>query len=136
MASKLLRWGILPVTAVLAAMAAWNYVFAYRAADAYNCDGAFDLHVSHPYIPVIGWIVFNESLEVYIGGWIDRGSVSISGDIIDEPFLTTARGRPVSTEISYARMGEWYGEDFHVKFEPDDMASCHIEIIYRFRGLY
>lgn len=131
---KALRWSAFPMLFVFAALLAWHHVTAFRESVPYGCDAPLADQFSHPYIPLIGQFVFVDSLEVYVGGWIERGSVILGGDVISEPLSFTAGERP--TMISFARMGEWYRPDFNLTFKPSTGASCRVRIVYRFRGIY
>jgi hypothetical protein len=131
---KTARWFIGSLFMLLTLLVGWQYIAAYRASSTYFCDGPETVQIAHPYIPLIGEFVFVDSLEVYLGGWIERGALTIHGDILDEAMTFTAGERP--TKISYARMGEWYSQDFQVVFEPTDMSSCLVRIVYRFRGIF
>jgi hypothetical protein len=112
----------------------WHYFWDYRGSAPYGCNITESKRYHHPYFPLIGRFLFVDSLEVYIGGWIERGKVTVSGDIFHEPLQFEAGARP--TMISFSRMGEWYRPEFDVTFRPSPRASCRIQIIYRFRGIY
>jgi len=122
------------VAALLLVLLSWRYVTDYRSAPRYSCNEPLTRIISHPYIPLIGDFVFTDSLEVYIGGWIERGTVMIDGSIINSPLTFSAGKHP--TPIQYARLGEWYENNFNLVFEPSEDASCLVRIVYRFRGIY
>ena len=131
---KTVRWLIGSSLLLLTLLVVWQYIGSYRASSTYFCEESETVQITHPYIPLIGDFVFVDSLEVYLGGWIERGALTIHGDVLDEAMTFTAGDRP--TKISYARMGEWYDPDFQVVFEPTDTSSCLVRIVYRFRGIY
>lgn len=122
------------VIAVLAIILSWHYVTAYRTVPRYYCDEPATLDITHPYLPLVGDFVFTDSLEVYIGGWIERGALQVEGDVIGGVHAFSAGQRPAM--ISHARLGEWYDEGFRLTFEPTQDASCLVRVVYRFRGIY
>jgi hypothetical protein len=123
------------IAALLLVILSWHYVTDYRSAPRYFCEAPLTRVVPHPYIPLIGDFVFTDSLEVYIGGWIERGTLEIEGSILNKTPLTFSAGkRP--TPIQHARLGEWYENNFQLVFKPSGDASCFVRVVYRFRGIY
>jgi hypothetical protein len=126
---------ILAVLLILfVSLSTWNYLFGYRSSSLYQCGEPLIATFTPPYVPLVGEFLFVDSLEVYLGGWIESGRVTISGDILADP-ITFERGERITT-ISYAHMGEWYDSDFTLNFQPEDHTSCAVRVIYRFRGIY
>ena len=54
----------------------WHYVWDYQESAPYGCDISESEQFRHPFIPLLGHFVFVDSLEVYVGGWIERGKVT------------------------------------------------------------
>ncbi len=118
----------------LVAILTQHHITDYRSAPLFRCDAAKESKFTPPYVPLIDAFLFSERLEVYVGGWIERGTLHIEGDALDEPIEVTAGPRP--TRISYARMGEWYQSDFTLSFMPTTDASCAVRVVYRFGGVF
>lgn len=119
---------------VLLGLVAWNHVTGYKSSSLYRCREASTLTFTHPYVPVVGDFMFVDSLEVYVGGWIERGTVTMTSDITDQPISFSAAGP--TRIVSHSRMGEWYTPDFAVTLEPEPGSSCRIRFVYRFRGIF
>ena len=119
---------------LLAAIWVQHHFTDYRSASLFRCDAAQQSTFTPPYVPLVHSLIFTERLEVYIGGWIERGSLEIEGDSVDGVIEFTAGTRP--TRISFARMGEWYQSDFTLSFTPTTDASCAVRIVYRFGGVF
>ncbi len=115
----------------------WDYRNEYKSSQLYRCDGPRNSQYSFPVLPLLKQISIVDGLEVYIGGWIERGSLTIKSDIFDIEIkeVTFVAGEKV-TPVSYARIGEWYNEDFKMSFEPSPGASCAVRIVYKFGGVF
>lgn len=78
-------------------------------------------------------MVFQDMIELYVGGWIERGDVTISGlPSRERELLKFSRGTSVST-ISHAYIGEWYEPNIKIVFEPAEGSSCLVKVIYKYR---
>ncbi len=117
---------------LLAIVAYWNYLFGYRSSDIYTCEEAKELRFSFPAGRFGTNILLVGHLEVYVGGWISRGSLELTGTPFrdKEPKHFSATDR-VST-VSHAYIGEWYDPDFSVGLKPSEGANCAMKVIYRF----
>ena len=118
----------------MAGWLAWHHITDYRESAPYTFDAPAGHHFTPPFIPLLDQLIFADSLELYIVGGIDRGTVTISSDAFYPPLAFSAGEQP--TMIAHARMGEFYQSDVNVTFEPSEDARCWIRVIYRFRGLY
>ncbi len=127
---------ILIATSLGLLVAIWvqHHITDYRSASLFRCDAAQESTFTPPYVPLVDALIFTERLEVYVGGWIERGTLKIEGDAVDGAVEFTAGTRP--TRISFARMGEWYQPDFTLSFTPTTDASCAVRIVYRFGGVF
>jgi len=127
---------ILIATSLSLLLAIWmqHHLTDYRSASLFRCDAAQKSTFTPPYVPLVDSLIFTERLEVYIGGWIERGTLEIEGDAVDGAIEFIAGSRP--TRISYARMGEWYQPDFTLSFIPTADASCAVRVVYRFGGVF
>ena len=120
---------------VLVIFTLWHYVFDYRVSSSYRCKANETIEFSHPYWPVFADFIFLDTLEVYIGGIVDRGELSISGTGIDGK-LTYEGARLGTTIAHYYYRSSWYEPTFSLTFQPTENASCSVKVIYRFRGIY
>ena len=100
--------------------------YRYKTVAAYRCDKRGERVIHQPNI-------LQDTLELYVGGWIERGDVRISGlPSRGDETLKFSRGASVST-ISHAYIGEWYEPDIKIVFKPTERASCLIRVVYKFR---
>jgi hypothetical protein len=129
-----LRTLTLLIIAALGGMLAWHHITDYRESEPYRCDAPAAARYGPPYVPLVGQYFFLDSLELYVVGWIERGTVRINGDDLPEPLEFSATDGPAM--ISHSRMGEWYQPDYTLRFAPSEGARCHIRAIYRFRGVF
>lgn len=99
--------------------------FQYQTLDAYRCDERReDVITKQNLLPP-------DMLELYVGGWIERGEVAISGlPSRENKALVFSRGSSVST-ISHAYIGEWYEPNIKIIFQPSEGSSCLIRVIYK-----
>jgi hypothetical protein len=128
------KWIVYPLLLLSLAIVARDYVTGYRSSALYRCQELSALTFYHPYIPLVGRFMPIDSLEVYVGGWIERGTLTISGDVLDQPLSFSATER--TTTIAHARMGEWYQSNFTLTFKPEPVSSCRVRVVYRFRGIF
>jgi hypothetical protein len=101
--------------------------YQYQTLDVYMCDERREQVIPRKdMIP-------HDMLELYVGGWIERGEVTISGlPSRENEVLKFSRGSSVGT-ISHAYIGEWYEPDINLVFEPSEGSSCLIRVIYRYK---
>lgn len=101
--------------------------YQYQALDAYSCKEIEEFVIpGQDLLP-------QDGLELYVGGWIERGEVTISGlPSRDNGTIRFSRGSSVST-ISHAYIGEWYEPNISIMFEPSEASSCLIRVVYRYK---
>ena len=101
--------------------------YQYQVLDTYSCDERREYLIPRQNI------IPQDGLELYAGGWIERGEIVISGlPSRDNEVLKFFRGTSVAT-ITHAYIGEWYEPNINVVFEPSEGASCLIRVIYRYK---
>lgn len=101
--------------------------YQYKALAAYKCNKWGERVIPGPSAG------FQDMMELYVGGWIERGEVTISGlPSRENEVLTFSRGLSVRT-ISHAYIGEWYGPDIRIVFEPAPESSCLIRVNYKYK---
>lgn len=99
--------------------------YQYKTLDSFSCDKRKEL-----VIPRVN-LLPQDMLELYVGGWIERGQVMISGlPSRERETLKFSRGSSVST-VSHAYIGEWYEPEINILFDPSQDSSCFIKVIYR-----
>ena len=77
--------------------------------------------------------MLQDTLEFYVGGWLERGDVTISGlPSRGNKTLKFSHGASVST-ISHAYIGEWYEPNIEIIFDPTEGSSCFSRVVYKFR---
>ncbi len=107
----------------------------YKSTEILRCSKEQEITISRGSWPVISNLDFTNGLEVYVGGWVETGNVTISSEVFDfageEKF--SANGGLV--EVSKARLGEWYTDTFTVNIKPSSDASCVVRVVYKFRGI-
>ena len=97
----------------------------YQATEPYRCDGRKEVLIARQ------TLIPQDSLELYVGGWIEEGDVEISGlPSRDNATVKFSRGASVST-VSHAYIGEWDETTIRLVFEPTEGASCFIRVVYR-----
>ena len=100
--------------------------YGYKTVAAYRCDKRGERVIHQPNI-------FQDTLEFYVGGWIERGDVTISGlPSRENEMLKFSRSVSVTT-ISHAYIGEWYEPNIKIIFDPTEGSSCLIRMVYKFR---
>jgi len=101
--------------------------YPYQALNDYRCNARSERVIPQPNL------ILQDMLELYVGGWIEKGDVTISGlPSRENSMLKFSSGASVRT-ISHAYIGEWYGPDVTVVFEPTEGASCLVRLVYRYR---
>lgn len=107
----------------------------YRSTEILRCSKEQEIKISRSSWPVISNYDFTNGLEVYIGGWVETGNVTISSEVFNfsEEEKFSANGGLV--EVSKARLGDWYTDTFIVNIKPSSDASCAVRVIYKFRGI-
>lgn len=123
--SKIVRIAALGV--VLLALLWVLNLFQYRTLDAYKCDERKEYAIPrHNLLP-------QDMLEIYVGGWIEKGEVVISGfPSREHGILKFSRGATVGT-VSHAYIGEWYEPETKIMFQPSEGSSCLIRVIYKYK---
>jgi len=123
--SKLRLVGATVIGAVVAYLGSRE--FGLREPNAYEC--------TEPATIVLRKQTFGmpSALELYVGGWIDQGSITVNGmpsrrrSGLDEITFSS------NDEISHSFVGEWYTKDVTLEIEPTEDALCYILIKYRLR---
>ncbi|MEM9013788.1 MAG: hypothetical protein AAGB02_01655 [Pseudomonadota bacterium] len=103
----------------------------YRKAATLNCSGPATVELRR------GAYFLSDTLEVYVGGWIERGAVTMADAPMRRPQgvknTRVYSAKNGVAEISHAYVGEHYDTKTAINFVPTDDASCRITILYRFR---
>ncbi len=101
--------------------------YQFQTIEAYKCDERREYVIPrHNFLP-------QDMLELYVGGWIERGEVTISGlPSRNKEALKFSSGSSVGT-VSHAYIGEWYEPHITIIFEPSDGSSCLIRIVYKYK---
>lgn len=107
----------------------------YRSTDILKCTKEQEIKISRSSWPVLSNFDFTNGLEVYVGGWIEAGTVTISSEVFDFSGEENFSASSSLAEVSKARIGEWYTDTFTVDIKPSSDASCAVRIIYKFRGI-
>ena len=103
--------------------------YQYQTLDVYTCDERRE------YVIPRQNLLPQDMLELYVGGWIEKGEVAISGfPSRGNEALKFSRGDSVGT-ISHAYIGEYYEPDINILFQPSEGASCLIRVIYKYKWL-
>lgn len=98
--------------------------FAFRTLQVTSCDGV-PIQLSTRRADTLG-------VEFFVGGWAN-GPIKVSiAHGIDKTVIeeTTILPRPTLRRVSYAFVGDWYG-DFEVTLEGE---TCSLLLVYRFWG--
>jgi hypothetical protein len=122
----------------LLAYAVWNYLHGFQESAVYSCREAATWRQPPRWLATLGGWNIIDQLEVYGGGWIERGQLTITSNTLREPLVVKAEegSEARSANISFARMGEWYEPEFHLNFSPSAEASCYVRVIYRYNGTW
>ena len=123
-----MKYIIVTLFGIVIALSLWAYdQFSYQTLGEFKCDAKREF-----LIPTSN-LIPADMLELYVGGWIDRGTVTILGlpSRENEP-LEFRRGDNVVGTISHAYIGEWYEAVTKIIFLPSDDASCLIRVIYKY----
>lgn len=119
--------------------AAWNYLHGFQESATYSCGEAVTWHLPPRWLASLGGWNILDQLEVYGGGWIESGRLTITSNALDAPLVIDARQRPAgarAASIAFARSGEWYEPEFHLNFSPSADASCSVRVVYRYKGAW
>jgi hypothetical protein len=101
--------------------------YQYQTLETYKCDERRE------YVIPRQNLIPQDMLELYVGGWIERGEVAISGlPFRNNEVLKFSRGSSVGT-VSHAYIGEWYEPHINIVFEPSEGSSCLIRVIYKYK---
>lgn len=123
--SQIVMIALLGLAIILLLLALNQY--QYQTLDAYRCDERRE------YVITRQNLLPQDMIELYVGGWIERGKVAISGlPSRENEALVFSRGTSVGT-ISHAYIGEWYEPDIHIIFQPSEEASCLVRVIYKYK---
>ncbi len=125
-----------PIVVLIYAYCAAYYLDTsrFRSTEFLQCSQDIEIMISRPYWPLLSRFDSTTGLEVYVGGWLEEGSLTISGTPFrDESgiFYSTDAG---GIEVSRARIGEWYNDSFEIGLRPGVHSSCAIKVVYKFRG--
>ena len=107
----------------------------YRSTEFLQCSQDIEIMISRPYWPLLSSVDLTTGLELYVGGWLEVGSLTISGTPFrDESgmFYSTDAG---VIEVSRAQIGEWYNDSFEMRLRPGVHSSCAIKVVYKFKGV-
>jgi hypothetical protein len=118
------------------------YIFAYlidstryKSTELLRCSKQQKITISRASWPILSNYDFTNGLEVYIGGWLEAGNIVISGTLFRPDDKKAFSANTGLVEVSRARTGDWYKDNFTVSIKPDSQASCALKIIYKFRGI-
>ena len=101
--------------------------YQYKTLDTYSCDERREFVIPKQNL------LPQDMIELYVGGWIERGEVEISGlPSRENKALKFYRGSSVGT-ISHAYIGEWYEPNIDILFQPSEGSSCLIRVIYKYK---
>ena len=121
---------------LLLGYAVWNYLHGFQESATYTCKEAATWHLPPRWLATLGGWHIIDQLEVYGGGWIEHGQLTITSNILNEPLVAAARTDGSSartTPISFARVGEWYEPEFHLNFSPSaEPTASHSEMSTRY----
>ena len=85
----------------LGAILAQHHITDYRSAPLFRCDAAKESTFTPPYVPFIDAFLFSERLEVYVGGWIERGTLEeIGSDVAEQVDEETAVEAGIQTGLT------------------------------------
>ncbi len=135
------HWFAILTLAILTGYAGWTHFAALRETGPYTCQ-ATETKTFHT-----RWIPFRipqvSYLEVYIGGWIDAGSLTLESNMFAQrrspentnviQFKSDPKNRTKMAAFSY--FGEWYSPEFKLTFKPSPDARCRVKIAYRIFGI-
>ena len=107
----------------------------YKSTEIYRCANEREIMITRSSWPILSNYDSTNGLEVYIGGWLDTGNVTISSEVFDHFAEEKFSANSGLVEVSRARLGDWYTDAFTVKIKPDSNANCAVRIIYKFRGI-
>lgn len=76
------------------------------------------------------------SLEIYLGGWVEQGSVTVRGfpqrtPPEDNGYEFQLIADEALRDIARAYVGDWYGGP--IELTPSDDAECYMKLVYKIR---
>lgn len=125
----------------LTGYAGWVHFGALRETAPYTCQKTETIKLQPRWMPHTDGLKVTY-LELYIGGWVSDGALTLDSDVFEYrpglvragaiDFKADAKSR--SRMVAFSRIGEWYSSDLKLTFRPSPGAHCHVKIAYRLFG--
>lgn len=120
------------VAIITVATAAFQDRWDYKT-KVFTCDETRMYNLKHPLYP---FFEYPSGLEIYLGGWIEQGSVTVKGFLQRTPpdgnsYEFQLIADEAHRDVARAYVGEWYGGP--IELAPSDDAQCYIKLVYKVR---
>jgi hypothetical protein len=101
----------------------------------FTCDEPRTYNLKHPLFP-FPLFEYPSALEIYLGGWIEQGSITVKGfpqrtPPDDNGYEFQLIADEAHRDVARAYIGEWYGSP--IKLTPSEDAQCYIKLVYKVR---